>query len=57
MAHKLAPIVYRMLKYGEGYVDKGAQFYEQKYRDQQIQSLKKKAAQFGLQLTELPVSA
>ena len=32
MANKLARIAYRMLKYGEQYVDKGKEFYEQKYR-------------------------
>jgi hypothetical protein len=37
MAHKLARIVYRMLKYGQAYVDKGMESYEQKYRQQQLQ--------------------
>jgi transposase len=50
MAHRLARLVYRMLKYGQQYVDKGMDHYDQKYRDQQIQSLKKKAAKLGLQL-------
>ena len=50
MAHKLARLVYRMLKYGQEYVDKGMQYYEQRYRNQQIHLLQKKAAQLGLQL-------
>jgi hypothetical protein len=50
MAHRLARLVYRMLQYGQPYVDKGTDHYDQKYRDQQIQSLKKKAAKLGLQL-------
>jgi hypothetical protein len=54
MAHWLARVVYRMLKYGEGYVDKGMDFYEQKFRHQQIQLLQKKAANMGFQITELP---
>jgi transposase len=54
MAHRLARLVYRMLKYGRGYVDKGADFYEQKYREQQILILKKKAAKFGLQILATP---
>jgi hypothetical protein len=41
-----------MLKYGQRYVDKGADYYEQKYRNQQLQFLHKKAAQLGFQLTE-----
>jgi len=52
MANKLARIIYRMLKHGEAYVDKGREYYEQKYRQQQIRMLQKKAAEFGLQVTE-----
>jgi len=33
------------------YVDKGAEYYEQRNRQQQIDFLKKKAAQLGLQVT------
>ena len=55
MAHKLARWVYRMLKYGQEYVDKGMQYYDERYRDQQIDLLKKKAAKLGLQLVKNPV--
>ena len=51
MAHRLARLVYRMLKYGQQYVDKGAEYYEQRNRQQQIEFLRKKAAQLGLQVT------
>lgn len=57
MAHKLARIVYRMLKYGQGYVDKGTKYYEEKYREQEIQWLQKKAAKLGLQITATQASA
>ena len=50
MAHRLARLAYRMLKYGQEYVDKGAQFYEQRLREQQLLLLKKKAVSLGLQL-------
>jgi transposase len=50
MAHKLARIVYRMLKYRDGYVDKGADYYELKFRQQQIAALEKRAGKLGLQL-------
>lgn len=50
MANKLARIVYRMLKYGEQYVEKGQAYYEQRYREQQIRMLSKKAAALGMQL-------
>jgi transposase len=33
-AHRWARLVYRMLKYGQEYVDKGAQYYEQRHREQ-----------------------
>jgi transposase len=53
MAHRLARLLYRMIKFGEEYVDKGAQFYENKYAQLQILHLKKKAAKLGLQLSPL----
>ena len=53
MAHKLARLVYRMLKFGQGYVDKGREHYEAKYRQDQIKWLAKSAAALNLQLTPL----
>lgn len=52
MANKLARLIHRMLKYGQQYVDKGLQYYEEKYRAQQIRLLRKKALQLGFELTE-----
>jgi transposase len=52
MANKLARIAYRMLKYGEKYVDKGKEFYEQKYRQMQIRMLNKKATELGFKLVQ-----
>ena len=52
MAHKLCRLVYRMLKYGQEYIDKGMQYYEERSRLQQLEQLKKKAAKLGLQLIE-----
>jgi len=54
-AHKLARIVYHLLKYREDYVDPGADYYEEKYRDRAIRNLKRKARQLGLDL--VPVTA
>jgi transposase len=51
MAHRLARLVYRMLKYGQQYVDKGAEYYEHRYRRQQIEFLKKKASKLGFRIT------
>jgi transposase len=50
MAGRLARIIYRMLKYGEDYVDKGDTFYTEKYKQQQIRMLNQKAAKLGLQV-------
>jgi hypothetical protein len=44
-----------MLKYGQHYVDKGAEYYEHRYRRQQIEFLRKKATKLGLQITLAPV--
>jgi len=53
MAHRLARLVYRMLKYGQTYVDKGTDYYEERSRQQQIQLLRKRAAKLGLQVAEI----
>jgi transposase len=50
LAAKIARIAYRMMKYGEDYVDRGHQFYEEKYRNQQVRMLTKKASELGLQV-------
>jgi hypothetical protein len=39
-----------MLKYGQKYVDKGAEYYEQRNHQEQIEFLGKKAAKLGLQV-------
>ena len=52
MAHRLARLVYRMLKHGQRYVDKGTEYYEQRYRNQQVQLLRKNAIKLGFQITE-----
>lgn len=52
MAAKLARLVYRMLRYGMEYVDRGAEFYERQHRERQIASLQKKAEALGLKVTQ-----
>jgi transposase len=52
LAHRLARLVYRMLKYGQQYIDKGTEYYERRYREQQLQFLRKKAAQLGVRIIE-----
>jgi len=49
-AHKLARLIYRLLKHGEAYVQNGMEQYEQKYRQRLIRNLTKTATSLGLQL-------
>jgi hypothetical protein len=57
MAAKLARLLYRMLRYGMKYVDKGAEIYEAQHRKQQVIHLKRKAAQLGLEIIEVADAA
>lgn len=49
-AHMIARVVYRMLKYKTEYETIRVEEYEQKYKEQQIKYMKKKAAKLGFQL-------
>jgi transposase len=46
-AHKLAILIYRMLKYGMKYVERGQQAYEEQYQRRTLQMLAKRAKQMG----------
>jgi transposase len=50
MAHQLARLIYRLLRFGTQYHDKGMQHYEHQYHETQIKWLKKQAAQLNMQL-------
>ena len=54
MAHKLARLIYRMIKFGTEYVEKGMSAYESRYRQQQMKWLAKQAASLNLQLVPSP---
>jgi hypothetical protein len=49
-AHKLARIIYAMLKHRQPYHDPGADYYEQQFRDRSLRHLQRKAATFGMTL-------
>ena len=53
-AHKLARIIYSMLRYGHQYADAGAEYYERQYQQRALRTTKRRAAQLGYQL--VPVS-
>jgi transposase len=52
-AHKLAAIFYTLLKTRSPYRDPGVDYYEERYRERLFNSLQKKAATLGFQLTPL----
>lgn len=53
MAYHLARLVYRMLKFGNAYLDKGMEHYENNHRQQHLKWLQKQAAALNLQLIPL----
>ena len=58
-ARKLATLTYRMLRWGQDYVDIGQEAYEQRFQESKLRALASTAAQFGLDLIkkETPVNA
>ena len=56
-AHKLARLVYRILKYGRDYVKPGMDEYAAKMRANAERNLRKKAATLGFELTPRTASA
>ncbi len=53
-AHKLARIFYRLWSSGRSYVDPGINYYEQRYHEQIIKGLQKKAKAMGFALVATP---
>ena len=54
-AHKIARIIYHMLKNQEDYHDPGAAYYEEQYRQRALRNLKRKARKLGLEVVPLAV--
>jgi hypothetical protein len=50
-AHRLAKIVYNLLKHGKKYVDQGAAAYESQFRQRSLDNLRRRAKQLGFELT------
>ena len=57
IARKLAHLVYRALRYGQEYVDIGAELYEQQYHKQAVSNLKARADNLGYNLVPLSPAA
>jgi len=56
-ARKLATLIYRLLRWGQPYVDEGAEAYEKRYQEGRIKSLTATAKALGYQLTPKPCEA
>ena len=56
-AHKLARILYRMLKNGEEYARQGIEEYEKKHQARKLKALQKAAESIGLQLVQKEIVA
>jgi transposase len=50
-ARKLATLIYRLLRWGQPYLDEGVEAYEKRYRQQRVKSLTAKAKDLGYELT------
>jgi transposase len=53
-AHKIARIVYHLLKYGEAYEAESAAAYEQQRREREMRQLTRRAAKRGFALAPVP---
>jgi len=57
MARRLATLIYRMLRYGQDYVDQGAEAYEEQFRERRINAMRSTAKQMGYELTPIAEAA
>lgn len=55
-AHKLAKLFYRLLKYGEDYIERGADYYEKRYKEHQVRAALKTLSAHGFKATLQPTS-
>jgi transposase len=51
-ARKLATLIYRLLRWGQSYVDEGVIAFEKRYQESRIRSLQAKAQELGYQLIQ-----
>jgi transposase len=49
-AHKLARLIYTMLTKGEEYIDRGQDYYDERYRESVLRNLAKRAEKMGMKL-------
>lgn len=51
-AHKLARLIYRLIKHGEAYVREGIEKYEKKNQERKLKAVRKMAESLGLKILE-----
>jgi len=51
-ARKLATLIYRLLRWGQQYVDEGVEAFEKRYQENRIRSLQAKAKELGFELIQ-----
>src|SRR6202521_5045393 len=49
-ARKLATLIYRLLRWGQPFVDEGAEAYEKRYQETRLKNLKAKVKELGYEL-------
>jgi transposase len=52
-ARKLACMFYRLLKYGQDYVEEGIEAYEKKYNERMVENLQKQAVRLGFNVVKI----
>lgn len=57
MARRLAILVYRLLRYGQAYVDEGMQAYEERFKAARLRTCKQIAKEFGYKVLPLEEQA
>ena len=53
VAHKLAIIIFNMLKNGTEYIESGQDYYEEQYKDRILKNLRNKAKSLGFELVSV----
>jgi transposase len=57
MARRLATLIYRMLRYGQDYVDQGAEAYEEQFKQRRLNAIRTTARQMGYEIKPIEVAA
>ncbi len=56
-AHKLARLIYAMLRHGQEYTDRGQDYFEERYRQRVLHNLAQRAKAMGMQLVPSEMTA